>query len=176
MGDLRLLPGVEGVASAIAGLGTVKSRARLRFGLAKAIAGLPAGNWVLEGNLTDAQRDEASLAWLLQSYRFDRYRPGKSAAALPLLRLPEGVDGPRLLAMAAGGFLTRDLINTPASDMGPAELEAAFVGVADRFGAATQVVRGEDLLARNFPMVHAVVELLPPPCIMKCAGAPLGPG
>lgn len=156
LGDLRLLPGPEGVVSAIAGLGTAKTRARLRFGLAKASAGLPAGNWALEGNLTDAQRDEATLAWLLQSYRFDRYRPGKAAAALPLLRLPEGVDGLRMLAMVEGEFLTRDLINTPASDMGPAELEAAFVGVANRFGAATQVVRGEDLLTQNFPMVHAV--------------------
>ena len=156
LGDLRLVPGADGVASAIAGLGSAQTRARLRFGLAKAIAGLPAGNWALEGNLTEAQRDEATLAWLLQSYRFDRYRPGKNAAEPALLRLPEGVDGKRLLAMAEGEFLTRDLINTPASDMGPAELEAAFMALATRFGAATTVVRGDDLLAQNFPMVHAV--------------------
>ena len=156
LGDVRLLPGPEGVASAIAGLGTEKTRARLRFGLATAIAGLPAGNWALEGNLTEAQRDEATLAWLLQSYRFDRYRPGKPTAPQALLRLPVGVDGPRMLAMAEGEFLTRDLINTPASDMGPGELEAAFTALATRFGAATTVVRGDDLLTQNFPMVHAV--------------------
>ncbi|MGV8985620.1 MAG: leucyl aminopeptidase family protein [Cypionkella sp.] len=156
LGELRLIPGAEGVGSAIAGLGDQKARARLRFGLAKAIAGLPAGNWALEGDLTEAQKDEATLAWLLQAYRFDRYRPGKTAAAPALLRLPEGVDGPRMLAMAQGEFLTRDLINTPASDMGPAELEVAFVALANRFGATSHVVRGEDLLTQNFPMVHAV--------------------
>ncbi len=154
LGDVRLLPGDGGVASAIAGLGNAKARVRLRFGLAKAIAGLPAGNWALEAKLTDSQRDEATLGWLLQAYRFDRYRSAKPAEAL--LRLPEGVDGPRLLAMAEGEFLTRDLVNTPASDMGPEELEGAFVALAQRHGAATTVIRGDDLLAQNFPMVHAV--------------------
>ena len=62
----------------------------------------------------------------------------------------------RLLAMAEGEFLTRDLINTPALDMGPEELEAAFLALADRFHATTQIVRGDDLLAQNFPMIHAV--------------------
>ncbi|MBI1170996.1 leucyl aminopeptidase family protein [bacterium] len=156
LGDLRLVPGPDGVQSAVAGLGSAQSRARLRFGLAKAIAGLPAGNWALEGNLTEAQRDEATLAWLLQSYRFDRYRPGKPAATPALLRLPAGVDGARMLAMAEAEFLTRDLINTPASDMGPDELEAAFLALANRFGAVSTVVRGQDLLTQNFPMVHAV--------------------
>ncbi len=154
LGDLRLVPGPDGVASAIAGLGTAKSRARLRFGVAKAVAGLPAGNWATAGTLTEALRDETVLAWLLQSYRFDRYRPGKPAEAF--LRLPDGVDGRRMLAMVEGEFLTRDLINTPASDMGPQELEAAFVALATRFGAATTVVHGDDLLTQNFPMVHAV--------------------
>ncbi len=154
LGDVRLIPGGDGVGSAIAGLGSAAARGRLRFGLAKAVAGLPAGNWALAGTLSQAQRDEAVLAWLLQAYRFDRYRAGKPAEAL--LRLPEGVDGPRMLAMAEGEFLTRDLVNTPASDMGPAELEAAFVALATRFGAVTTVIRGDDLLTQNFPMVHAV--------------------
>ena len=155
LGDLRLIPGGDGVASAVAGLGTAIARTRLRFGLAKAISGLPAGNWALDGNLTEAQRDEATLAWLLQAYRFDRYRPAK-ATEPARLRLPDGVDGPRMLAMATGEFLTRDLVNTPASDMGPAELEDAFVALATRFNAKTTIVRGDDLLAQNFPMVHAV--------------------
>lgn len=156
LGELRLIPGGDGVASAVAGLGTAKARARLRFGLAKAVAGLPSGNWALEGHLSDTAREEAVLAWLLQSYRFDRYRPGKTPAAPALLRLPEGVDGARMLAMAEAEFLTRDLINTPAADMGPGELEDAFMALAGRFGAQTMVVRGDDLLAQNFPMVHAV--------------------
>lgn len=156
-GELRLIPDADGtVQAAVAGMGSAKARARGRFHLARAAAGLPAGAWHLEGDLTQAEREEATLAFLLQSYRFDRYRPTKPASEPALLKAPKGVDATRLLAMAEGEFLTRDLINTPALDMGPAELEAAFLALADRFHAKTTVIRGDDLLAQNFPMIHAV--------------------
>ena len=154
LGELRLLQGPDGaVLAAVAGFGTVKARARQRFGLAKAVAALPGGAWRLSGDLTAAERDEAALAWLLAQYRFDRYRAAKPGEAAVLV--PEGVDAARLLAMAQGEFLTRDLVNTPASDMGPAELEAAFLALAARFGARTAVIGGEALEA-GFPMIHAV--------------------
>ncbi len=157
LGEVRLLPApVGGVAGAVAGLGTDQARKRLRFGLAKAIPGLPEGAWRLEGHLDTGERTEAALAWLLSGYRFDRYRPKKKPPTLPRLICPEGVDAARLIAMAEGEALTRDLINTPAEDMGPAELEAAFVALANEFGAQTEVIRSEELLARNFPMIHAV--------------------
>lgn len=154
LGDLRLIPGADGVAAAVIGFGTAKTRARQRFALAKA-ASLPAGAWHLVGDLTQAQRDEAALGWLLAMYRFDRYRAVK-AGAMATLQLPEGCDASRLLAMAAGEYLTRDLINTPAADMGPDQLEAAFLDLAARFGARAKVVKGDDLLEQNFPMIHAV--------------------
>ncbi len=154
LGDLRLIPSDAGVAAAVIGFGTAQTRARQRFALAKAV-GLPAGAWHLEGDLTQSQRDEVALGWLLAQYRFDRYR--KVTAVEPaLLVLPEGCDGARLLAMAAGEYLTRDLINTPAQDMGPDELEAAFLALAGRFGARAKVVKGAALLDQNFPMIHAV--------------------
>lgn len=156
LGDLRLIPGADGqVTAAVAGYGTTKTRARSRFALAKAAAGLPAGNWHLAGDLTADQQAEAALAFLLQTYRFDRYRPGKPAAETARLRLPEGLDAARLIAMAEGEFLTRDLINTPALDMGPDQLEQAFTTLADRFGATATVIKG-DALAQGFPMIHAV--------------------
>lgn len=154
LGDLRLIPGAAGVAAAVIGFGTAQTRARQRFALAKAV-GLPAGAWHLVGDLTQGQRDEVALGWLLAQYRFDRYRKAKAAEPAELV-LPEGCDGPRLLAMAAGEYLTRDLINTPAQDMGPEELEAAFVALAGRFGARAKVVKGDALLEQNFPMIHAV--------------------
>ena len=155
-GEVRLIPGASGeVAGAVAGLGNAAARARGRFALAKAAAGLPEGDWHLEGDLSPEDRNEAALAFLLQSYRFDRYRPGRKAPALHL-RAPDGIDAERIAAMAEGEFLTRDLINTPALDLGPAELEAAFLALATRFGAETKVVRGDDLLTQNFPMIHAV--------------------
>jgi leucyl aminopeptidase len=134
----------------------LSARRRLRFGLAKAVAALPAGDWALTGTLDPAERAEAALGWLLAGYRFDRYRPGRKPAAPVRLVCPDGVDAARLIAMAKGEALTRDLINTPAEDMGPGELEAAFLALGAEFGATTGVIRGEELLARNFPMVHAV--------------------
>ncbi len=157
LGELCLLPGPHGaLAGAVAGAGTAKARRRQRFGLARAFAALPAGDWHLAGDLSPEDAAEATLAWLLGSYRFDRYRPTRPAVPPARLKAPQGVDAARLLAMAEGEFLTRDLINTPAQDMGPEELEQAFLALAARFGATTEVIRGDDLLARNFPMIHAV--------------------
>ena len=156
-GDLRLIPDAEGgIAAAVIGRGKAAARARARFALARAVAGLPAGAWRLEGTLAPEDRDEAALGWLLAQYRFDRYRPAKTGAALPQLVAPEGCDARRLEIIAAAEWLTRDLINTPANDMGPDALEEAFLALAARFGAETRVIRGDDLLAQNFPMIHAV--------------------
>lgn len=157
LGDLRLLPAPDGgVAGAVAGFGTDQSRRRLRFGLARAVAALPPGDWRLEGQLDRAELTEAALGWLLSGYRFDRYRPKKKGQTLPRLVCPEGLDAVRLIAMAEGEALTRDLINTPAEDMGPADLEAAVLSLGHAFGATTKVIRGDDLLTQNFPMIHAV--------------------
>ncbi|NGM45757.1 leucyl aminopeptidase family protein [Rhodobacter sp. SGA-6-6] len=156
LGELILLPGPDGLSGAVAGLGTDKARRRSRFGLARAFAALPPGDWHLDGPLTPEQADEAALAALLSSYRFDRYRPGKAAKPGPRIKAPAGVDAARIEAMAAGEFLTRDLINTPAQDMGPAELEQAARDLAAAHGATVKVTAGDDLLAKNFPMIHAV--------------------
>jgi leucyl aminopeptidase len=157
LGETCLLPGPDGQpAAAVTGLGTDTARRRIRFGLAKAAASLPGRDWQIQGALTQAQKDEAALAFLLSAYRFDRYRPGKSPVTPARLVCPDGCDAPRLLAMAEAEFLTRDLINTPAADLGPDALEATFLSLADRFGAEAQVIRGEDLLVQNFPMIHAV--------------------
>jgi len=156
LGEIRLLPGPNGLAGAVAGLGTDLARRRSRFGLARAFAALPAGDWHLVGNLTEALATEAGLAALLGAYRFTRYRPGKAEAPLARIASPTGVDAARLVAMAQGEWLTRDLINTPAQDMGPAELEAAARDLAQTHGAKVQVTMGDDLLAQNFPMIHAV--------------------
>ena len=151
LGEVALIPG-DGVAGAVIGLGTAQARKRQRFGLSRAVSALPAGDWHFVGLPAD-MATEAALGWLLAQYRFDRYKPAKQA--LPQLKCPEGVDAAQVLAMAAGEYLTRDLINTPAADMGPEELEAAFLTLAAQHGAAAQVVQGADL-ERDFPMVHAV--------------------
>ncbi len=63
---------------------------------------------------------------------------------------------PKIRRTVEAVTLTRDLVNTPANDLGPAEIEAAVRALAARFGAAVTVTTGDDLLAANFPMIHAV--------------------
>jgi leucyl aminopeptidase len=156
-GELCLLPGTDGgIAAAVAGIGTVDAGRRQRFILAKVVDRLPAGAWRLSGALAPAERTECALGWLLSGYRFDRYRPDRKATERAELVCPAGLDAVTLLAMAEGEALTRDLINTPAQDMGPAELEAATRELGTRFDAAVSVTAGDELLAANFPMIHAV--------------------
>ncbi len=153
--SLVLLPGDEGRPVAAAyGMGGAKDRARGRFLAAGARAKLPEGTWRLVQDLPADALEEAALGWLLAGYRFDRYRSAPQPGAA--LVAPEGVDAARLEAIAAGEALTRDLINTPASDMGPEELEAAARALAARFGADIAVTTGDALLDANFPMIHAV--------------------
>lgn len=152
-GQLVLLPDTEGnLAGAAFGF---SADGRRRFLIAEAARALPAGTtWHLEGLEGEAALNEAALGWLFASYRYDRYAARKGAEAL--LKAPAGIDTTRLEAIAAGEFLTRDLINTPANDMGPAELEAAARALADDFGADIEVTTGEELLAANLPLIHTV--------------------
>ena len=113
---------------------------------------LPEGAYHLEASLE--RTDLATLGWLLGSYRFDRYR--KSRKRMPRLVPPSRVDTKDILRQAEAVFLARDLINTPANDMGPDELEKAIRVVAKKYHARVTVIKGEKLLASNFPLVHAV--------------------
>ena len=154
-GDPVVIPGTDGaIAGAVMGLGDSLTRGRARFAVARAAMRLPAGVWALAGDLPPEERDEAALGWLLAGYRFDRYRAGKAPSAE--LVAPEGCDAARLETIANAEALTRDLINTPASDLGPEELELAFRALAARYGATASALAGDDLLAQNFPMIHAV--------------------
>jgi leucyl aminopeptidase len=155
LGATLLLSGDDGaIRTVLFGWGDARARARGRFHFARAASSLPKGTYRIAAGLSGADLDEAAFAWLLASYRFGRYKTAKPAEAE--LVAPEGVDAARLEAIAAGEFLTRDLINTPASDMGPEALEAAFRDLGAAFGAETRVIRGDDLLTQNFPMIHAV--------------------
>lgn len=150
-GKLLLVPGADGaLAGALFGVSTEKSADPFAAG---ALSGLlPPGLWRLEGDAGDTRL--ATLAFALGCYRFTRY--GKSAAPAVRLVVPQGVDGADISRQAEAVFLTRDLVNTPANDMGPAELEAAARTLALRHGADVRVITGDALLAENFPLIHAV--------------------
>ncbi|MDE2619202.1 MAG: leucyl aminopeptidase family protein [Sphingomonadales bacterium] len=119
--------------------------------LAKLAEVLPAGTYRLEDHATGP----ALLGWVTAQYRFDRYRseaPDEAARVL-LTRDVKAIEP--VLAEAAAVELVRDLVNTPAEDMGPAELEAVAAALAKAHRAELHVTKG-DLLEREFPMVHMV--------------------
>ena len=113
---------------------------------------LPAGSYRFANAPHDSKL--AALAFLLGTYRFTRYR--KQDAKDIRLELPGNVDGDDLTRIADGICLARDLINTPANDMGPPDLEDAARALATRHGASIHAVVGDNLLTANFPLIHAV--------------------
>ncbi len=155
LGQTVSLAGPDGApALAVAGYGTVATRQRGRFHLAAAAPKLPEGNYHLVSDLDADALSAEALGWLLASYRFDRYR--RQSPLLARLVAPQGIDAPRIEAQANGEALTRDLINTPANDMGPPDLEQAARDLAAQHGADITVITGDDLLTQNFPLIHTV--------------------
>jgi leucyl aminopeptidase len=113
---------------------------------------LPEGSYRVAG---EGLTGELALAWALGAYRFSHYkRPKRAPARLDTTAL--GHAAGRVETMARAVYLARDLINTPAGDLGPAGLEAAAKAVAEAAGASFAVTVGEDLLAANYPMIHTV--------------------
>ncbi|MEI4261102.1 leucyl aminopeptidase family protein [Roseovarius sp. D0-M9] len=154
LGASLLVPGGDGAPiMVLAGYGAPDARARGRFHLAAVAAALPAGTYRIEG-LSAERAEEEALGWLLAGYAFDRYREQTGAEARMVA--PDTVDAARIEAIAEGETLTRDLINTPANDMGPDALEAACADLAGRFSAEMTVTRGADLLEQNLPLIHSV--------------------
>jgi leucyl aminopeptidase len=148
-----LLPGsAGGLAGVLFAIEAEAKPDKDRF-LPGRLAGLlPAGTYRFANAPHDARL--AALAFALGAYRFARYRAVEAKEVR--LELPDGVDGADLSRIAAGVTLARDLINTPANDLGPAELEDAARTLAGRHGASIRSVVGDDLLAANFPLIHAV--------------------
>ena len=155
IGQALMVPGPDGSpALALVGYGSAAARARGRFHLAAAVPSLAAKVFRLAGGIPDDQLEQECLGALLTTYRFNRYKDQAPLGAM--LVAPEGVDAARVERMARAEALTRDLINTPASDMGPIQLEAAATALANAHGAKIDVTVGEALLEKNFPMIHAV--------------------
>ncbi|MGI9351710.1 MAG: leucyl aminopeptidase family protein [Rhizobiaceae bacterium] len=113
---------------------------------------LPPGNYRFCEN--DLDPHLTALGWMLGAYSFGDYKKTKSREAK--LVLSDGVDRKRLEREAEAAFLARDLINTPANDLGPDELEVVIRKLGRRHKATVSVVKGDALLKKNFPMIHVV--------------------
>jgi leucyl aminopeptidase len=155
-----LVPGPDGrVAAVLFGFGD--GRSGEPCGPSELLVGqlaqtLPTGSYRLAQPGSDPTL--AAIAWGLGSYRYARYKTKKNGngARNVSLRLPEGADRALALHTIEAVRLGRDLINTPASDLGPAEIETAARTLAARHGANIDVIVGDELLTKNFPMIHAV--------------------
>lgn len=136
---------------------------------------LPSTVFCIDAALSAGEGAAAARAWALASYRFDRYRTTTTAFAS--LALPEAADAAAIERQALAVFLVRDLINTPAADLGPLDLAAAAVEQGGRYGASVEVIAADDLIARNYPLVHAVGRAsVRPPCLVDLRwGAPEAP-
>ncbi|MGO4573123.1 leucyl aminopeptidase family protein [Microvirga sp. 2TAF3] len=113
---------------------------------------LPDGTYRFETDAPDPAL--ATLAWLLGSYSFNRYR--KRSEKSVRLVVPKGVDAEEVSRIAEAVTTSRDLVNTPTSDLGPDGIEAAARKLAEKHGATFDSTIGDDLLKKNFPMIHAV--------------------
>ncbi len=152
-GRLQIAPDeAGGIAAILFGIESENARARDLLLPGRLAAALPSGLYHFANTPHDPTL--AALSWLLTAYRFSRYKG--DGAAFPELCLPQGVDAERVARIARGVALGRDLINTPANDLGPDALEAAALDLASRHQAKASVTRGDKLLRSNLPLIHAV--------------------
>jgi leucyl aminopeptidase len=154
-GKLALVPGEDGrLARILVGLGETMSPGAGVWALAGLPDALPEGSYRIESVADGADPTHLAVGWALATYAFTRYRAKKSAAAN--LVWPEGADRGLVERLARAVFLARDLANTPAGDLGPAELAAEAISIAKAEGAEHRVIVGDELLAENYPTIHAV--------------------
>jgi leucyl aminopeptidase len=152
-GEILLLPdSAGGVDSVLLGLGSQPDA----MALAALPGQLPPGAYRLADDAPQAVADFAALAWAMGCYRFTAYKSAPSPREWPQLVLPKQTDVARIERLNAAVFLARDLINTPAADMGPEAMQRVVEDLAQAHGASFAAIIGDDLLTQNYPMIHAV--------------------
>ena len=147
--QIAILPGERDEWSAV--LGVADAGKLSPWCLAKAAESLPEGTY----RLAAGGPGPAMLGWLLGQYRFDRFREKKEPKGPRVLLTDAPARIADTLAEAEATILVRDLVNMPAGDLGPAELQAAVEEVAGRFNARVTVTQGA-ALDQNYPMIAAV--------------------
>ena len=150
-GHYLALPGEDGLGGILFGLEKADETKDL-FLPGRLPQQLPAGAYRFANDPHDARL--AALAFGLGAYRFTRYH--KSEGRKIKLDLPQSLDREDIERVVEAVTLARDLVNTPANDMGPDELEAAARTLATKHGASIKATIGDDLLRDNFPLIHAV--------------------
>jgi leucyl aminopeptidase len=149
-GQLLLVHDAEGeIGEVLFGLGTGGDATAFR-GLS---ARLPAGDYVLEPAPEELDATDVALAFAMGGYRFDRYRAARDPG--PRLVAPQA-DLAAVKSIAHACALARDMVNTPAGDMGPLQIETIAREIGEQHGATLTVSTGDELLTDGYPSVHAV--------------------
>jgi leucyl aminopeptidase len=153
VGKLSLVPDSDGrLGRVLVGAGDREAAMWAFAGLPEA---LPPGKYRIEKGPEGSDPTRLALGWALGTYSFDLYKKKKKERQAELA-WPEGCDRGLVERLAGAVCLARDLINTPASDLGPAELADAAVQVALSMGARHRTITGDALIAENYPTIHAV--------------------
>jgi leucyl aminopeptidase len=161
-GKFAFLPGSDGRPKVVVGANLKRDPIWALAGLPET---LPEGRYRLDARLDRERATKIALGWALGAYAFTRYKKPKRGFAT--LVWPDRADRKEVERLAQGVFLARDLINTPAEDLGPPELAAAASKVARRYEAGCTVISGGDLLKKNYPTIHAVGRASSrPPCLI----------
>ena len=149
-GQMLVAPdGQGGIAAVLVGVGERFDPMSARALPAK----LPPGLYRLETGQEEAHA--AALAFLLGAYVFDRYKARPDRDRVRLVA-PEGLDVAATQRIASACALAREMIDTPAADMGPLQIETIAREIASASGASLSVISGDALLDENYPAVHAV--------------------
>ena len=175
-GRVLLVPGPSGsVAKVLYGLGPSAAPSPM---VVRGLPGkLPAGDYQI-GDAGGLDPTDLALAWALGRYGFDRYKSDRKADKRPCLAVGPGVDLEAVRRIAHACALARDMVNTPANDLGPLQIETIAREVAQAHGAEVAVVTGQALLEAGYPAVHAVGRAAAPgrePRIIELTWSGAGP-
>lgn len=154
--SMQIIPDASGeILGVVTGLGD--SAEFKTWSCAHLPSALPAGTYRLEVELSTLEANQVCLGWLLGTYSYQRYKseqPEQSGGSY--LVAPHKCDVQQVLSTAETISLVRDMINTPAADMGPADLENAVNNLAQEHGGKVTSIAGDDLLTQGLPLIHAV--------------------
>ncbi len=150
-GKFLLIPNSDGVvADVLFGVGEGDDP----MVLASASSGLPSGVYKIATSVPFLSAEHIAAGWADGAYRFNRYKKDDSEPAILVISKQDEREAAQI--EEASIKLVRDLINTPAEDMGPIQIAETIENLAQEFGAEVSQIVGDDLLRENYPMIHAV--------------------